>query len=77
MKKEDTQDMKNQDDVKPGSALEDMILNDESDEVVKTDGTGSNRPIYNDDSLIIERDESEPDSLGIDLDGTNPDVRKD
>lgn len=81
METNNNEELKNQDDVNPGSALEKMILNEEDESAPKTDGTGSNRPVYNDESLIVEDEESEADmkgdeGMGTDLDGTNPGVRK-
>lgn len=42
-----------------------------------TDGTGSNRPVATEGSVIVKDDlenrlSDEPGSLGVDLDGTNP-----
>lgn len=43
----------------------------------RTDGTGSNRPVATVGSVIVNSDletrlSDDPDSLGVDLDGTNP-----
>jgi len=53
------------------------VNNDDQEHTPKTTGTGSNRPVQREDSLVIREDLKErlsddPDSLGIDLDGTNP-----
>lgn len=77
MNEQSNGELHNQDDVNPGTEL-DKLLNEESSEqqpLIK--GTGSNNPVPTEGSVIIdenltERLEDEPDSLGIDLDGTNP-----
>ncbi|MES2829506.1 MAG: hypothetical protein V4687_15200 [Bacteroidota bacterium] len=77
METQETGDLHNQEDVNPGAQLDKIIVTDDDSSAPKTDGTGSNKPVQTEGSIIItedlqERLSDEPDSLGVDLDGTNP-----
>ncbi len=70
-------ELHNQDDVNPGAELDKIINEDTAEQQPRTDGTGANKPVHTAESLIIndelkERLHDEPNSLGVDLDGTNP-----
>jgi|GEM_PF-1483754 len=77
MENKDLQRLHNQDDVNPTTQMDKIVKDENLENPPKTEGTGSNRPVYNEGSVIInkeleERLSDEPDSLGVNLDGTNP-----
>jgi hypothetical protein len=61
MEEQNLENLKNQEDVKPSEALEKIVVSDDKDQVPKTTGTGSNRAVPREDSLIIESDAEKKD----------------
>ena len=57
----------NQDDVNPGSGLEQLVNQDDSENLPETNGTGSNRPVPTTGTVIIkdEDNDNEEDSSDI------------
>jgi len=57
----------NQDDVNPGSRLEQLVHQDDSENLPETNGTGSNRPVPTTGTVIIkdEDNDNEEDSSDI------------
>jgi len=57
----------NQDDVNPGSRLEQLVNQDDSENLPETNGTGSNRPVPTTGTVIIkdEDNDNEEDSSDI------------
>jgi len=57
----------NQDDVNPGSGLEQLINQDDAENLPETNGTGSNRPVPTTGTVIIkdEDNDNEDDSSDI------------
>ena len=57
----------NQDDVNPGSRLEHLVNQDDSENLPETNGTGSNRPVPTTGTVIIkdEDNDNEEDSSDI------------
>jgi hypothetical protein len=53
MENQDKSKLHNQEDVNPTSQL-DKIVEKKSDDLPETTGTGSNRPVATDDSVIIK-----------------------
>jgi hypothetical protein len=53
MENQDKSKLHNQDDVNPTSQL-DKIVEKKADELPETTGTGSNRPVATDESVIIK-----------------------
>jgi len=52
---------KNQQDVRPSEALENLINSSTQENPPKTTGTGSNQPVPTKDSLIIRDEDAEDD----------------
>jgi len=56
MKDKAAKDLHNQDDVNPTTQLDKIVTGEEQDNQPKTDGTGGNRPVETDGSVIIKED---------------------
>jgi hypothetical protein len=54
-----TKDLHNQQDVNPGSELDKVVIDKESDNTPKTEGTGGNRPVQTEGTVIIKEDSEE------------------
>ena len=59
MNEQNKGDLHNQDDVNPGSQLEKMVNEENVDQQPRTDGTGSNKPVPREESLIINEEDKE------------------
>lgn len=59
MENQSTKDLHNQDGVNPGSQLDKIIGEEEQDNLPKTDGTGGNRPVQTENTVIITDDSIE------------------
>lgn len=59
MENQSTKDLHNQDDVNPGSQLDKIVGDEEIDNLPKTDGTGGNRPVQTENTVIIKDDTEE------------------
>jgi len=57
MENEDNSKLQNQEDVNPSTQLG-KLVEQEEDQLPETTGTGSNRPLATDDSLIIKDDDN-------------------
>ena len=57
MENEDNSKLQNQEDVNPSTQLGKLVAQEE-DQLPETTGTGSNRPLATDDSLIIKDDDN-------------------
>jgi len=58
MENQDNTKLHNQGDVNPSTQL-DKLVEKENDQLPETTGTGSNRPLATDESLIIKKEENE------------------
>jgi len=58
MENQDNTKLHNQGDVNPSTQLDKMVEK-EKDQLPETTGTGSNRPLATDESLIIKKEENE------------------
>ena len=58
MENQDNNKLHNQGDVNPSTQL-DKLVEKENDQLPETTGTGSNRPLATDESLIIKKEENE------------------
>jgi hypothetical protein len=59
MENQSTKDLHNQDDVNPSSQLDKLIIEEESDNMPKVDGTGGNRPVQTESTVIIKDDSTD------------------
>lgn len=59
MNEENTKDLHNQDDVKPGSELEKLVNDEHDGHAPVTKGTGANNAVPREDSLIIKDEDVE------------------
>ena len=57
LQNEDKTKVQNQDDVNPSTQL-DKLVEKENDQLPETTGTGSNRPLATEESVIIKKDEN-------------------
>ncbi|TDQ11392.1 hypothetical protein [Pedobacter metabolipauper] len=53
MENQDKNNLHNQEDVNPGSALDKLVKDTDADDLPDTNGTGSNRPVPTSGSVII------------------------
>jgi len=58
MENQDNNKLHDQGDVNPSTQL-DKLVEKENDQLPETTGTGSNRPLATDESLIIKKEENE------------------
>jgi len=67
MEEQETNKQHNQDDVNPGSRLEQLVNQEDSENLPETNGTGSNRPVPTTGTVIIkdEDNDNEEDSSDI------------
>jgi len=56
MENKTTNDLHNQEDVNPGSELDKVVIDQETEATPKTDGTGGNRPVQTESTVIIKED---------------------
>lgn len=60
MENEKPNGLQNQDDVSPSEQLEKIVVEQpDLEHPPKTSGTGSNRPVFNEGSVIIKKDEGD------------------
>jgi hypothetical protein len=59
MENQSTKDLHNQDDVNPGSQLDKIVGEEEQDTLPNTNGTGGNRPVQTENTVIITDDSIE------------------
>jgi hypothetical protein len=60
MENDSPKELQNQDDVSPSEQLEKIIVEQpDLEHPPKTSGTGSNRPVFNDGSVIIKKDKGD------------------
>jgi hypothetical protein len=57
MENQNSEKLKNQDDVKPSEALENLVKDEGSENAPKTTGTGSNNPVPRVESLAIKKED--------------------
>jgi len=56
MENKSTADLHNQDDVNPTTQLDKIVIDEDADNQPKTEGTGGNRPVQTDGSVIVKED---------------------
>jgi len=59
MENQTNKELHNQDDVNPGSELGKIVTKEESDTTVKTDGTGGNRPVQTEGTVVIKEEDED------------------
>lgn len=59
MENQENDNRQNQEDVIPGSALDKIVEDPEKENLPGTNGTGSNKPVPTDGSLVIKKDDDE------------------
>ena len=57
----------NQDDVNPGSGLEQLVNQDDSENLPETNGTGSNRPVPTTGTVIIKDEDNDNEEESSDI----------
>jgi len=57
----------NQDDVNPGSGLEQLVNQDDSENLPETNGTGSNRPVSTTGTVIIKDEDNDNEEESSDI----------
>jgi len=57
MKDQENDDRQNQEDVIPGSALDKIVLDPEKENLPDTNGTGSNKEVFTEGSVVIKKDD--------------------
>ena len=62
MENQEQENLHNQGDVNPGSELEKIILEKDDDKLPITEGTGGNKPVQTESSVVIKDDLTETDS---------------
>jgi hypothetical protein len=59
MENQSNTELHNQEDVNPGSQLDKIIREEKLDNSLNTNGTGSNRPVETESTVIIKEDNDE------------------
>jgi hypothetical protein len=57
MENQDSEKLKNQEDVRPSQALENLVKEKDTENPPKTTGTGANNPVPREESLVIRKKE--------------------
>jgi hypothetical protein len=62
MENQDSEKLKNQGDVRPSEALENLVKDKDNENPPKTTGTGSNNPVPREESLVIKKEDRDEDA---------------
>ncbi|WP_158799124.1 hypothetical protein [Pedobacter sp. L105] len=58
MEEQDNAKLHNQDDVNPTTQLDQLVSKNEEEKLPDTNGTGSNRPVQTEGTLVIKKEDS-------------------
>jgi hypothetical protein len=59
MENQDSEKLKNQEDVRPSQALENVVKEKDTENPPKTTGTGAKKPVPRKESLVIRKEDGE------------------